>query len=239
PKQLSRESKKFFYSQIQKGARGRDYELALLWLSDCGIIHRVARVASPEIPLKFFEDTGSFKVFLSDVGLLSYLCGASQQHIVAGAELLKEYRGALAEQFVLQELVAQTPWTPYYWTSHSGSAEVDFLVQGAKGGIPIEVKAGINLKAKSLKVFMEKYGSALALRLSLAEHKTSQLPYKDGTTGSIVDVPLYACATFTAVADALCPPTAATQELDTWALSSVPKNPHPVPQHQTTTCNEA
>ncbi|MDR1016747.1 MAG: ATP-binding protein [Coriobacteriales bacterium] len=194
PGQLARENKKFVYGQVKNGARGHDYEAALLWLEGAGIIRRLCRAAA-KCPLKNYRDDSAFKVFLVDSGLLASMSGASADMLVVGDVLLTEFRGALTEQYALQELVA-AGCDPYYWTNAAGKSEVDFLIQAQVGGrtqvVPLEAKAGINLRAKSLKTFMEKYRTPIALRLSMADYHVSEVPYGDGSSGRIIDLPLFA-----------------------------------------------
>jgi len=190
PPQLAKERKKFFYSQIRDGARSKDYELALMWLSDCGLIHRVNRLSSIEYPIKAYEDARAFKVYLCDVGLLSRLSGLTADVLLQGGGIYNEFKGALSEQYVCQELTA-AGWVPFYWSNERGQAEVDFVVQSGADILPIEVKSGINLKAKSLKTYMEKYRPKTAIRTSPADMKISAVNYEDGTEAELIDLPLY------------------------------------------------
>ncbi|MEW9124271.1 MAG: ATP-binding protein [Thermotaleaceae bacterium] len=171
PAQLTKENKKFIYGIIKEGARAKDYELALMWLSDCGLIHKVHRVTSPSIPLKAYEDLKAFKLFLVDVGLLSCMVRLNQSVLLDGTELFKEFKGALTEQYVLQQLKTLKGVETYYWTNDRGSAEVDFLIDTGSEVIPVEVKAETNLKAKSLKTFCEKYRPKTAIRTSMTDYK--------------------------------------------------------------------
>ena len=183
PSQLAKENKKFIYGLIKEGARAKDYELALLWLSDCGLVHKVNRVAVPNLPLKAYEDLRAFKLFFVDIGLLSCLAGLRQNVLLDGNELFKEFKGALTEQYVLQELKTRKGIQCYYWTAERGTAEVDFVVGNGADVFPIEVKAEINLQAKSLKVFHEKYRPAKSIRTSMADYKDE---------GWLINLPLWA-----------------------------------------------
>ncbi len=183
PSQLAKENKKFIYGLIKEGARAKDYELALLWLSDCGLVHKVNRVTVPNLPLKAYEDLRAFKLFFVDIGLLSCLAGLRQNVLLDGNELFKEFKGALTEQYVLQELKTRTGIQCYYWTAERGTAEVDFVVGNGADVFPIEVKAEINLQAKSLKVFHEKYRPAKSIRTSMADYKDE---------GWLINLPLWA-----------------------------------------------
>ena len=174
PAQLTKESKKFIYGIIKEGARAKDYELALLWLSDCGLVHKVHRVTAPHIPLKAYEDLKAFKLFVLDVGLLSCMVQLKQTVLLSGNELFKEFKGALTEQYVLQQLKTLKNLTTYYWTNDRGSAEMDFLVENGTDVIPIEVKAETNLKAKSLKTYCEKFKPDKAIRASMSDYRQEE-----------------------------------------------------------------
>ena len=169
PAHLARENSKFVYGHVRQGARAKDLESAIEWLADAGMVHRVHRVGTPRLPLTAYEDQRAFKLYHLDVGLLGAMGDLDEQTLIEPNRLFTEYRGALTEQYVLQELVA-SGIKPRYWTSDSGSAEVDFIV--ALGGtvVPIEVKASTNLRAKSLRVFRDTYTPRAAVRVSLAPH---------------------------------------------------------------------
>lgn len=171
PAQLAKENKKFIYGLIKEGARAKEYELAMLWLTDCGLVHKVHRVTTPNLPLKAYEDLKAFKLFLVDVGLLSCMVGLRQDVLLDGNELFKEFKGALTEQYVLQQLKTIKGLNVYYWTAERGTAEVDFVIDNGSGVIPIEVKAEVNLQAKSLKVYRDKFQPKLSIRTSMADYK--------------------------------------------------------------------
>jgi len=181
PSQLSKENKKFMYKAVKKGARARDFEVAIQWLVDSSLIYKLGRVSKPSLPLKSYEDFGIFKMFLHDIGLLCAMSGVSEKIILAADNIFKEFKGALAEQLVYQELLT-IGIEPFYWSVENSQAEVDFLIQREDQIIPIEVKSGINLQAKSLKVYMEKFKPSIALRVSAANYKNS---------GNIIDLPMY------------------------------------------------
>ena len=183
PSQLAKENKKFIYGLIKEGSRAKDYETALLWLEDCGLVHRVNRTGSPSLPLKAYEDLKAFKLFLLDIGLLSCMVRLRQDVLLDGNALFREFKGALTEQYVMQQMKTLDNVTAYYWTNDRNSAEIDFLIDTGAEVIPVEVKAEINLQAKSLKTFREKFDPALSVRTSMADfHKG------DG----LIDLPLYA-----------------------------------------------
>jgi len=161
----------FIYGIIKAGARAKDYEMALMWLTDCGLVHKVHRVTTPNIPLKAYEDLKAFKLFLVDVGLLGCMVRLNQTVLLDGNELFKELKGALTEQYVLQQIKTLKGVDAYYWTNDRGSAEVNFLVDNGNEVIPIEVKAETNLKAKSLKTFHEKFTPKTAIRTAMTDYK--------------------------------------------------------------------
>lgn len=161
PAQLTKENKKFIYGLVKEGARAKEYELAMLWLTDCGLVHKVHRVNAPSLPLKAYEDLKGFKLFLVDVGLLSCMAGLRQDVLLDGNALFKEFKGALTEQYVLQQLKTIKGLNIYYWTAERGTSEVDFVIDNGTDVIPIGVKAETNLQAKSLKVYHEKFAPRL------------------------------------------------------------------------------
>jgi predicted AAA+ superfamily ATPase len=171
PAQLAKENRKFIYGIIRQGARARDYELALSWLTDCGLIYKVNNVSKPAIPLKAYENFGAFKLFLVDVGLLAAMTNVDVKTILEGNSILKELKGALTEQYVFQQLTAQKQESIFYWSPENGRSEIDFLIQISDRIIPIEVKSAENLKARSLKVFCEKYHPPLAIRTSMSDFR--------------------------------------------------------------------
>lgn len=171
PAQLTKENKKFIYGLIKEGARAKEYELAMLWLSDCGLVHKIHRVNTPSLPLKAYEDLKAFKLFLVDVGLLSCMAGLRQDVLLDGNALFKEFKGALTEQYVLQQLKTLKGLNIYYWTAERGTAEVDFVFDNGREVIPVEVKAETNLQAKSLKVYHEKFQPKLSIRTAMTDYK--------------------------------------------------------------------
>lgn len=183
PMQLAKENKKFFFGQIKHGARMKDFELAIEWLSDCGLITKVYRVNKPAMPLKAYIDFAAFKLFLLDVGLLGALSELDAESILEGNEFFQEFKGALTEQYVLQELVAGTSYTPYYFAGENSTYEMDFMIQHGKNIVPIEVKAETNLKAQSLKAYYKKFKPEQAIRISMANYKEEEW---------LVNLPLYA-----------------------------------------------
>lgn len=183
PAQLAKENKKFIYGLVREGARAKDYETALLWLSDCGLVHRVSRVNAPGIPMRAYEDMKAFKLFVLDVGLLGCMTGLHQRTLLDGNALFVEFKGALTEQYVCQQLKTLADLELCYYTNDRGSCEVDFVVDTGGRVMPLEVKAETNLRAKSLKTYREKFSPELAIRTSMADYRK-----EDG----LVNLPLYA-----------------------------------------------
>lgn len=183
PEQLAKENKKFIYGMMREGSRAKDYELAISWLADSGLVNKVCRISKPAIPLKAYEQRNSFKLYMLDVGLMSAMVDMDARVLIDGDKTFTQFKGALTEQFVLQQMVSIEAFTPYYWTADKGNAEVDFVIQVNGRIVPVEVKAEINLQAKSLKVYIEKFFPDMAFRLSLSNYKKNNLLY---------DLPLYA-----------------------------------------------
>ncbi len=169
--QLAKENKKFIYGQIREGARAKDFELAIQWLTDSGLLLKCNKITKPEIPLIAFHDLSAFKLYLHDVGLLLAMSGIDSSSIIEGNALFAQFNGAIAEQYVMQQLALESNRYIGYWTNDRSTSEVDFVVQVEGKVIPIEVKSGENLKAKSFKLFCEKYGPKGAVRTSLADYK--------------------------------------------------------------------
>ncbi len=171
PAQLAKENKKFIYGAIKKGARAKDFELALNWLSDSGLVYKVHRVSKPGIPLKAYEDFSAFKLFVVDVGLLGAMAGLSAKAVIDGNKVFEEFKGSLTEQFVMQQLRLNYKRDIFYWSSEKSSGEIDFIIQHKNEIVPIEVKAEENLKAKSLKSFFQKYPRTKPVRLSMSDYR--------------------------------------------------------------------
>ena len=182
PAQLAKENRKFIYGQVRQGARAKDFELAIQWLSDCGLIHVIHRVTKPGYPLKAYEDLNAFKIYLLDVGLLGAMADLSSNAIVEGNRIFTEFKGALSEQYVLQELIAEDHLNPMYYSAENSRMEIDFIVQKGDEVIPIEVKAEENLRAKSLRSYCEKYKPKTAVRFSMSDYREQDW---------MVNVPLY------------------------------------------------
>ncbi|MFO7620785.1 MAG: ATP-binding protein [Bacteroidales bacterium] len=183
PSQLAKENRKFIYGLVREGSRAKDYELALSWLIDCGQVSQVCRVTKPGIPLKAYEDRGAFKLFMVDIGLLSAMTDIDSKTLLEGNSIFTEFKGSLTEQYVFQQIISAGKFPVYYWSSERSTAEVDFVIQHENNFIPVEVKAEENLKAKSLKVFTDKFAPALSVRTSMSDFRI-----KD----QFMNLPLYA-----------------------------------------------
>lgn len=183
PSQLAKENKKFIYGLVREGGRAKEYETAIMWLCDCGLVHKVSRVNAAGIPLKAYEDLKAFKLFLVDVGLLGCMVGLHQGTLLDGSGLFMEFKGALTEQYVCQQLKTIEDLGIYYYTNDRGSCEVDFVLDADGKIVPVEVKAKVNLRAKSLKTYREKFKPELSLRVSLADYKEEDW---------LINLPLYA-----------------------------------------------
>ena len=183
PSQLAKENKKFIYGLVREGARAKDYETAIMWLSDCGLVHKVSRINAAGIPLRAYEDLKAFKLFVVDVGLLGCMAGLRQRTLLDGNDLFVEFKGALTEQYVCQQLKTIQDLDVYYYTNNRGSCEVDFVVDTGELIVPVEVKAEVNLRAKSLKTYQEKFSPEVAIRTSMADYKKEE---------RLINLPLYA-----------------------------------------------
>lgn len=182
PSQLAKENKKFIYGLVREGARAKEYEAAIMWLSDCGLVHKVSRVNAAKLPLKAYEDLKAFKLFMVDVGLLGCLTGLRQQTLLDGNDIFVEFKGALTEQYVCQQLKTIEDIGVYYYTNDRGACEIDFLIQREDDVIPVEVKAEENLQAKSLRSLCSKYQIQPGIRTSMSDYRQQEW---------LVNVPLY------------------------------------------------
>jgi predicted AAA+ superfamily ATPase len=183
PGHLSQENKKFIFGQVRKGARAADFEESLAWLEQAGLICKVRRVSKPHVPLSGYCSMNAFKVFMVDVGLLGATSGLEPRGIVAGNKVFTEFKGALTEQYVCQQLIAECSLAPYYWSAENSSGEIDFLVQDGSGVFATEVKAEENLRSKSLRAFKDAHPEVKAVRFSLSGYREQEW---------MRNVPLYA-----------------------------------------------
>lgn len=183
PSQLAKENKKFVYGLVREGGRAKDYETAIMWLSDCGLVHKVSRVNTPNLPLKAYEDLKAFKLFIVDVGLLGCMTGISGRVLLEGNGLFAEFKGALTEQYVMQQLAVSTSLNVYYYTNSRGSCEIGFVVDNGEQVVPVEVKAEVNLRAKSLKTYRDKFHPKMSVRTSMSDYRIEEW---------LLNLPLYA-----------------------------------------------
>ncbi len=182
PSHLSRENKKLVFGHIRRGARAKDYEEVLTWFSSAGLICKVPRVTKPAIPLSAYNDNKCFKVFLPDVGLMCAMSGLDPSAIADGNAVFTEFKGALTEQYVCQQLVSDIQTQPFYWSAENSKGEVDFLAQIQSKIYAFEVKAEENLRSKSLRSFKKKHPHINAVRLSLSNYRAQDW---------MTNVPLY------------------------------------------------
>ena len=184
PSQLSRENKKFIFRVVREGARAREYESALDWLVLSGMVYRIYVCETPQLPLKHYEVTTAFKIYMLDQAILRTMAELPPEAVIAKGDLLKEFKGAMAENFVLSSLLAQGYNSPHYWTLTGNKAEVDFLIQDGLEIRPIEVKAEENVSGQSLKVYQDKYAPEIRLRFSMRNLNIN---------GNVVNIPLFLC----------------------------------------------
>lgn len=184
PSQLSRENKKFIFRVVREGARAREYESALDWLVLSGMVYRIYVCETPQLPLKHYEETTAFKIYMLDQAILRTMAELPPEAVIAKGDLLKEFKGAMAENFVLSSLLAQGYNSPHYWTLTGNKAEVDFLIQDGLEIRPIEVKAEENISGQSLKVYQDKYAPEIRLRFSMRNLNIN---------GNVVNIPLFLC----------------------------------------------
>ena len=182
PSQLVKENKKFIYGAVRKGARAADFELAIQWLVDAGIVHRIPKISEARMPLKFYASPDAFKMFLLDCGLLGCMAETTATDMLIDNKVFTEFKGAFAEQFVAQELVSMGI-KPYYWSNDRTPAEIDFVIQHNSKVVPIEVKASTNVRSKSLAQFVKDNNGLKGLRLSLCPYINQEW---------MENVPLYA-----------------------------------------------
>ena len=183
PRHLSQENKKFIFGQVRKGARAADFEESLAWLQQAGLIYKVRRVSKPHVPLSSYCGMNAYKIFMVDVGLLGAMSGLEARDVIDGNKVFTEFKGALTEQYVCQQLISERGMTPYYWSAENSLGEIDFLVQRDGQVIAVEVKAEENLRSKSLRAFKKKHPQVNAVRFSLSNYREQEW---------MVNVPLFA-----------------------------------------------
>ena len=182
PNQLTHESKKFIYKKVKQNARADEFEEALSWLINCGLVYKINCIAKPDFPIKAYEASKTFKLFILDTGLLCALSKLPARILIDGDKIFTEFKGALAEQYALQQLKILEDIEIAYWVSKSGNAEIDFVIQTDGYIIPVEVKANTNLQAKSLKFYREKFTPQISVRTSLADYEINN---------GLLNVPLF------------------------------------------------
>lgn len=183
PSQLAKENKKFIYGVLKQGARAKEFEMAMSWLIDSGLIYKVNRASKPALPLIAYMDISAFKIYILDVGLLGAMGNIDIKTLIEGNTIFQEFKGAMTEQYVLQQLKSCGNLSIYYWATEKSGAEIDFMVQHGENVIPIEVKAEENLQAKSLKSFYQQYKPAVSIRTSMSDYRTDDW---------LINLPLYA-----------------------------------------------
>lgn len=181
PSQLAKENKKFIYGAIREGAKAREYEQAINWLRDSGLIYKVSKITKPYLPIRAYEDISAFKLYILDIGLLCAISNLSAKTILDGDKIFREFKGALTEQYVLQQIKTQNNLSINYWTSDR-KAEIDFIIQLEDIVVPIEAKSEINLKAKSLSYYRKEFKPKKTVRTSLADFKVDE---------DLYNIPLY------------------------------------------------
>ena len=187
PAQLAKENRKFIYGMLREGSRAKDFELALQWLIDCGLVYQVNRITKPAMPIDAYRDN-AFKLFMLDVGLLAAKSGIDIKSLLDGSRIFTEFKGSLTEQYVQQQLRAESDINPFYWSAERGSAEIDFVFQCGMNIIPVEVKAEENLQAKSLKTYCARFSPKAAIRASMSDYRKESW---------LTNLPLYAISQIT------------------------------------------
>ncbi len=187
PAQLAKENRKFIYGMLREGSRAKDFELALQWLIDCGLVYQVNRITKPAMPVDAYRDN-AFKLFMLDVGLLAAKSGLDIKSLLDGSRIFTEFKGSLTEQYVQQQFRAESGINPFYWSAELGSAEIDFVFQSGMNIIPVEVKAEENLQAKSLKTYCARFSPKAAIRASMSDYRKESW---------LTNLPLYAISQIT------------------------------------------
>jgi predicted AAA+ superfamily ATPase len=199
PAQLAKENRKFVYADIAKSARAREYEIAMMWLLDTGILYKTNRVAVVRHPVRSYSDEKAFQRYGLDVGLMACMSGLDRDVLFEGDRAFVEYKGSLSEQFVLSQLISECGFEPFYWGNDAGSAEVDFLIQAGRRVIPVEVKSAANRRSKSLKTYIDKNNPEIAVRVSPADFRRNS---------ATIDLPLYAISALPGLLSRLAEPPA-------------------------------
>ena len=211
PEQLAKENRKFIFSEVQKNMRARDLEEAMDWLIRAGLVYRTPRINEAALPISTYRD-GAFKLYFSDVGLLGAKVGLDIAVLVEKTSVFREFKGALTEQYVQQQMRADCALEPHYWQSESARAEIDFVFQQGMHVVPVEVKAETNTRAKSLMSYCRKYHPRVAVRCSMNDYHLQSLAHSAEASTQLIDIPLYAVSQITKECSAAlrlahsCPP---------------------------------
>ena len=192
PSQLARENRKFIYGAVREGSRAKDYELAMLWLTDCRQVYKVSRITKPAMPLSAYEEMNTFKLFIVDTGLLAAMGDLDVRTLLEGNSVFSEFKGALTEQYVHQQLVSSEAYSILYWSAERAQAEIDFLLQYKNIIAPMEVKAEENLHSKSLRSYRERFNPPVSLRTSMSDYRREEW---------LVNIPLYALSEACSILD--------------------------------------
>ena len=190
PAQLAKENRKFVYSAMRKGERAATYREPIAWLEDARLIHLCRRLSAPKLPLLSYSEE-AFKVFALDVGLLATMSGLDSRVVLEGSRIFTEFKGALTEQYVHQQLISGYGVSPFYWCTDDSRTEVDFVFQKEMEAVPVEVKAGENVQSKSLRSYLQRFKPSLAYRVSMLPYKEQQIQLEGGSTALLVNLPLY------------------------------------------------
>ena len=187
PSQLARENKKFIYGAIKSGARAREFELAIQWLQDAGLVIRVNRASKANLPLKFYEDLSAFKLYMLDTGMLGALGNVPPEQLLTKDNELSGIKGAFTENYVVSQIITMRDVTICYYSNENHTLEIDMLLQERSNIWPIEIKAEENLRSKSLRTFVNDNPELIGLRFSMSDYRDQQW---------MRNIPLYACTTY-------------------------------------------
>lgn len=191
PEQLAKENRKFLYSLIKTGERAASLREPIAWLVDAGLIHLCPRISTPKLPLLAYAGS-AFKAYALDVGLLSAMSGLDDRVVLEGSRIFMEFKGALTEQYVLQELLAAHAIKPCYWSTEDSRTEIDFVIQQRMDVIPIEVKAGENVRSKSLQTYLKRFTPPIAYRFSMLPYRVQEVTSDQTPSAQLINIPLYA-----------------------------------------------
>jgi len=183
PVQLAKENRKFFFGQVKPGARQKDLEDAIQWLTDYGLVYKVNKVSKPDVPLKSYAEMNAYKLFIFDCGIAAAMSELDASALLEGNRVFTEFKGALTEEYVLTQLISDTDYRPYYYSGEKSTYEMDFLIQKGADVVPIEVKSEVNVKSKSLRAYYDKFQPVMSYRISMADYEAQDW---------MTNIPLYA-----------------------------------------------